>query len=55
MEVPHPVISIAYIDLTGDGINELAIVTTKGIVIYRHKINDIIDVIEKKMNIISID
>ncbi|OTF80227.1 hypothetical protein BLA29_007111 [Euroglyphus maynei] len=50
MDIPHPIISITYIDLTGDGINELVIVTTKGIVIYRHKLDNIIDALVKKLN-----
>ncbi|KAH7645850.1 KICSTOR complex protein kaptin [Dermatophagoides farinae] len=53
MEVPHPVISLTYLDLTGDGINELIIVTTKGIVIYRHHIDPLIDALVKKMNTIA--
>lgn len=51
MKFANPLHVIAYLDLTGNGIKELVIITTKGVTIHRHKFSDVVRILEEKVGL----
>ncbi|KAJ1523768.1 hypothetical protein ONE63_001601 [Megalurothrips usitatus] len=45
--LPHPVHSLHYLDVTGDGVRELLILTPKGLHVFQHHLEHVEDRIEK--------
>lgn len=51
MKFANPLHVIAYLDLTGNGIKELVIITTKGVTIHRHKFSEVVRILEEKVGL----
>lgn len=47
-KVGVPILGLLNMDVNGDGIRELIVMTMKGVHVFQHNLNAIVDVLEKK-------
>jgi hypothetical protein len=48
-DFPHPLQSMAYVDLTGDGLKELLVLTTKGLHVLQHNLQNVTELCHKRV------
>lgn len=49
-----PILGLKYVDITGDGVKELVVLTMKGIIILQHDHKSITETLEEKLKILTI-
>ncbi|GAB6024576.1 hypothetical protein CHUAL_009726 [Chamberlinius hualienensis] len=45
----HPLLAVEYFDVTGDGLKELVVLSTKGLHVLQHKLDEVCDKIAKRL------
>jgi hypothetical protein len=50
---PAPIFSLDYADLTGDGLRELIVFTSRGVSIVRHEFDDVVQLLRSRLDAIS--
>lgn len=54
-KVGVPILGLLNMDINGDGVRELIVLTMKGVHVFQHNLNDITETLQKKAAIVSDD